>query len=119
MQTNKVQSLQIRSEVNKLRREKSSIEDGLKKLEHYESSDMGLDKILECTVGLLQKQNSGMEIEQDPTIFPDIRNQINPQFIQLLENIKKQSEGRMLTFKDKRQQLEKLIEQSYRCIMTT
>jgi ubiquitin carboxyl-terminal hydrolase 25/28 len=70
-------------------------------------------------MGLLQKQNSGMEIEQDPTIFPDIRNQINPQFIQLLEHIKKQTEGRILTFKDKRQHLEKLIEQSYRCIMTT
>lgn len=38
MQINQVQSLQIRSEVNKLRREKAGVEDGLNRLANYDGA---------------------------------------------------------------------------------
>lgn len=69
MQKNKVQSLQIRYQVNKLRKEKSTVEEGLNRLVNYEGSSIGLDKVLQLTLKALDK-NASMEVEQDPTVFP-------------------------------------------------
>jgi ubiquitin carboxyl-terminal hydrolase 25/28 len=44
---------------------------------------------------------------------------VNPQLLQLLGGLKKQTEERIELFRGKHESLERLIEQSYRCIMTT
>lgn len=72
--------------------------------------------MLQLTMKLLEK--SGMEVENDPTIFPELQRQVNPQFLELLAGLKRQTEDRMQQFRGKQETLERMIEQSYRCIMT-
>lgn len=76
-----------------------------------------MDQLLSLTISLLQRQSATMEVESDPTVFP--HSQAAPQTLQLLGQLKSQTEQRLNGFKAKRSDLEKMIEQSYRAIMTT
>jgi len=46
------------------------VEDGLNSLTNYDGSQVGLDRVLQLTLKLLER--SGMEVENDPTAFPEL-----------------------------------------------